>query len=250
MAAAVAAVVAVASCSGDVDAPATAGTASSRPASSDPTTAEPGKGATGAPAASGAASTPLGAPPAGAHPAVDGDVDGDGRPDVLSVSGTQLLVHYSGGGTDSVAFQAGDPTSARLLGASDADSDGHAEVFVQVDQGAAQQVSTLFRYVGGHLRLVTLDGKQATLAYGGSTGYVASWSCRPSSSPNAALATATGPSTGPNVYKLTVTNYQFDGTRLVTLSTRTLAPAGLDTLPIDHDAVSGKAGCGPVLLGQ
>ncbi|MBL7489477.1 hypothetical protein I6A60_09345 [Frankia sp. AgB1.9] len=168
----------------------------------------------------------------------------------MSVSGTHLLVRYSGGGTDSVAFQAGDPTSVRLLGASDADADGHAEVFVQVDQGAAQQVSTLFRYVGGHLGLVTLDGNQATLAYGGSTGYVASWSCRPSSSPNAALATATGPSTGPNVYKLTVTDYQFDGTRLVSLSTRTFAPAGFDALPIDHDAHSGKAGCGPVLPGQ
>jgi len=138
----------------------------------------------------------------------------------------------------------------RVLGASDADSDGHAEVFVQVDQGASQQVSTLFRYVGGHLRLVTLDGKQAALAYGGSTGYIASWSCRPSSSPGAALATATGPSTGPNVYTLTVTYYRFDGTRLVALRTRSAAPAGLDALPLDHDAVSGEAGCGPVRLGR
>ncbi len=194
--------------------------------------------------------TPHGSRPA-TRPASDGDVDGDGQSDALSVvDGPRLVARYSGGGSDSVALRTADRTSVRVLGAADADSDGHAEVFVQLDQAASQQLTTVFRYVDGHLRQVTLNGQPATLPYGGSTGYVTSWACRPASSPRAALATAAGPSSAPNVYALTLTYYRFDGERLVSLRSRTAAPAALDALPLEHDAVSGQPGCGSVHPGE
>ncbi|MCK9923921.1 VCBS repeat-containing protein [Frankia sp. AgPm24] len=209
----------------------------------------PGSGAGRGTPGAGGGTPPHGSPPAN-RPAIDGDVDGDGRPDTLSVTGARLLTRYSGGGSDSVGFQVGDPSSVRVLGAADADRDGHAEVFVQADRGAGFEVSTLFRYVDGHLLLVTLDGDQAALAYGGSTGSVQSWSCRPSTVPDAALAIANGPSTAPNVYTLTRTYYRFDGARLVRLRSMTVPPAPLDALPQDNDAVSGRPGCGSVRLGD
>jgi len=252
-----AAVLAAASCSDSTGSPATAASVQTPPPASSAAPGMTASGsatsgpatATGGPAAATGAA-PNGSATAEARRAIDGDVDGDGRPDKLTVTGGKLAVRYSAGGTDSAAFEAGDATSVRVLGASDADSDGHAEVFVQVDQAASQQVSTVFRYAGGHLRLVTLDGQQARMAYGGSTGFVASWACRPASAPGAALATAAGPSTGPNVYRLTVTYYRFDGSRLVLQRSRTNAPANLDTLPLEHDSVSGQPGCGPARPGQ
>ncbi|WP_248840746.1 FG-GAP repeat domain-containing protein [Frankia sp. AgKG'84/4] len=269
---AVTGVLACAGCGASAEAPASAGGVTVRPATVRPTTVQPATGSAGqdpasisptqpgaggstpqgspagrTPAAGGR--TPHGSPPA-TRPARDGDVDGDGRSDTLSVAGGQRLVaHYSGGGSDSVVLRAGDRAGLRVLGAADADSDGHAEVFVQLDQAASQQLTTVFRYVDGHLRQVSLNGQPATLPYGGSTGYVTSWSCRPASSPGTALATAAGPSTGPNVYALTLTYYRFDGERLVPLRSTTAAPAALDALPFEHDTVSGQPGCGSVRPG-
>ncbi|MCM3886073.1 VCBS repeat-containing protein [Frankia sp. R82] len=209
----------------------------------------PGSGAGRGTLGAGGGTTPHGSPPVN-RPAIDGDVDGDGRPDMLSVTGARLLARYSGGGSDSVGFRVGEPSSVRVLGAADADRDGHAEVFVQADRGASFEVSTLFRYVDGRLRLVTLDGSQAALAYGGSTGSVQSWSCRPSTFPDAALSLASGPSTAANVYALTRTYYRFDGARLVRLRSTTVPPTRLDALVQDNDAVSGRPGCGSVRLGE
>ncbi|WP_243407186.1 FG-GAP repeat domain-containing protein [Frankia canadensis] len=189
----------------------------------------------------------------GSRPARDGDVDGDGRADTLTIlrAGT-LRVRYSHGGEDDVRFETGNPAfvDVHVLGSADADRDGHAEVFVQTDQGASIGVATMFRYVGGHLRLATLGGKQAALAYGGSTGFLASWACRPAQVPAAALVTSTGPSSAPNIYTLDLRYYRFDQGRasLTELSHRTAGPAALDQLPTVRDAVSGAAGCGSARL--
>jgi len=133
------------------------------------------------------APTPGGTPPAAAPtrpgtpvpalrtPAV-GDVDGDGRSDHLTLPSPGLVrVGYAGGRSDTVRFEAASEPGARLLGTQDADGDGRAEVFVRSTTGAATQFATVFRYVGGHLRVVTLDGAQTRLAYGGSVTHQDSW---------------------------------------------------------------------------
>jgi hypothetical protein len=193
------------------------------------------------------------AAPTRAHPAADGDVDGDGRADTITIAQAGTLhVQYSGGGQDSVRFTAGSPVGeqVRVLGSADADRDGHAEVFVLADQGASMRTATMFRYVGGHLRLVTLAGSQVALAYGGSTGYVATWACRPAQMPGTALVTAAGPSSGANSYTVDVRYYRFTPGQasLALVSHRTAGPAPLDQLPTVRDGVSAAPGCGSARL--
>lgn len=191
----------------------------------------------------------------GTGAARDGDVDGDGRADTLTIPEPGVLhASYSGGGEDSVPFQGGNPAfvEIRVLGASDADRDGHAEVFVQVDQGASMSTATVFRYVDRHLRLVTAaNGAQAALASGGSTGFVATWACRPattSTAAGAALTVAAGPSTAPGAYRLDVSYYRFDQARLALISQESVGPAALDSVATPRDGVSGAPGCGQVRL--
>jgi hypothetical protein len=124
-------------------------TAANRPAQ------EPAVGA-GSPSASRSASAPapagaptVTAPPTGPTdtgtvpaPAVD-DVDGDGRPDVVSLpaAGT-LRIRYATGATDTVAFDAM-AGEGRLFGIADADNDGRGEVFGHV--GALHHTQPLRR---------------------------------------------------------------------------------------------------------
>ena len=108
-------------------------------------------------------------PPDRSGPALDGDVDGDGRADTVSIPAPGTLrVRYATGTADTVAFDASAPhrRRARLLGIVDADQDGRAEVFVRAGSGASTDFAAVFRHVGGRLRLVTLDGRQAMLGYG------------------------------------------------------------------------------------
>jgi hypothetical protein len=223
--------------------------------SSSPTSVAPESTASEA-TATASTDSPAPAPrstPAGSRGAGDGDVDGDGKADELTIpkAGT-LSARYSGGGDDTVPFDSADPAfvDVRVLGVVDADGDGHGEVFVRTDQGAAHSATTVFRYTGGHLRLMTLDGAQASLPAGGSTGFVASWTCRPSGAPEAVLATASGASSEPNVYTLHIAYYRFDADRLVQLRTMSAGPAALDALPVERDRITGKPGCGSVDLAE
>ncbi|CAJ59657.1 hypothetical protein FRAAL0992 [Frankia alni ACN14a] len=121
-------------------------------------------------------------------------------------------------------------------------------MFVQADQGASVRTAAVFRYVDGHLRLVTLAGSQAGLAYGGSTGFVATWACRPAAVPAAAVVTASGPSDASGAYTVTLDYYRFQQASLVPLAHRTVGPGPLDSLPGIRDGVSGEAGCGQARL--
>ncbi|KQC39588.1 hypothetical protein UK82_04880 [Frankia sp. ACN1ag] len=121
-------------------------------------------------------------------------------------------------------------------------------MFVQTDQGASIQTAAVFRYFDGHLHLVTRAGQQAALAYGGSTGFVAAWACRPAAVPAAAIVTETGPSTSSGAYTLTLDYYRFHQASLVSLVHRTAGPGPLDSLPGVRDEVSGETGCGQARL--
>jgi hypothetical protein len=130
----------------------------------------------------GPASAPVTAParrPAG--PAKNGDIDGDGRADQVTLSaGGTLRVRYSGGGTDTVALGTGSPGDQAVLGVVDADGDGFGEVFVRTVQGAAFEGDAILRRVDGHLRMVVNEQVRGTaLSHGGSVANQAFWDCYP-----------------------------------------------------------------------
>jgi len=158
-------------------------------------------------------------PPAAGRPARDGDVDGDGRVDQVTLAGPGLLhVRYAAGSSEDVRFEAdAGPVGPAVLGVVDADWDGHAEVFVRVSSGAATEFASLFRYTGGRLRLVTAGGQQARLGYFGSVANHSSWACRP---PGIPIVTWTGATTAGAVYHGTETYHRFRGAELVVTGSR------------------------------
>jgi hypothetical protein len=210
-------------------------TAANRPAQ------EPAVGA-GSPSASHSASAPapasaptVTAPPTGPTdtgtvpaPAADDDVDGDGRPDGVSLpaAGT-LRIRYATGATDTVAFDAM-AGEGRLSGIADADNDGRGEVFVHVGAGAYTDQTSVFRYVDGRLRLVTLDGKQMWLVSGASVRHGTSWACRP---PHTPIVVWAGESDDGIAYHGTLDSYRFSGATLTRISSRPLTAADLKAPP-------------------
>ena len=205
------------------------GTAANRPAQ------EPAVGA-GGPSASRSVSAPapagaptVTAPPTGPTgptdtdseppPPTDDDVDGDGRRDVVSLptAGT-LRIRYATGRTDTVAFDAM-AGEGRLLGIVDADNDGRGEVFVHVGAGAYTDQTSVFRYVEGRLRLVTLEGKQMWLVSGASVRNSTSWACRP---PRTPIVVWSGDSDDGTTYHGTLDSYRFSGATLTLISRRPL----------------------------
>ena len=177
------------------------------------------------------------APPGPPRPATDGDVDGDGRVDRVTfpAPGT-LRIRYANGTSDAVAFASGASPYAgvRLLGIVDADRDGRAEVFVRAGSGASTDFATVFRHVDGRLALVTLDGRQAMLGYGGSVRHSHSWACRP---PAAPILTWSGESDDGGSYRGTLRSYRFSGATLVQVASRPL------TVTDDRPA---PRGCGSI----
>ena len=172
-----------------------------------------------------------------AHAAKEGDVDGDGRVDAISLpTSGKLRINYSSGGTDTVSFTPSSGSRPEVLGSVDADTNGHAEVFVRTRSDQDGNAAALFRYVGGHLRLVTLDGEQASLAYGGTTSDQASWACR---QPSGAIVTWSGSSSDGSTFPGTLNSYQFDNEHLVQVST--WSKTVTDSSPAPHD-------CGSIAL--
>jgi hypothetical protein len=166
----------------------------------------------------------------------DGDVDGDGRADTITFPAPgRLYIAYATGKTETVGFDVADGyTDVALLGAVDADQDGHAEIFVRTGSGASTQFATVFRYFSGHLAVVTLDGKQSGLAYGGTVTHQDSWACRPPAEP---VLTWSGTSTDGQTFTGTARSYRFDGFVLARIAERPLtvtpanpAPTGCGSL--------------------
>ncbi|MCM3922002.1 VCBS repeat-containing protein [Frankia sp. AiPs1] len=172
-------------------------------------------------------------------PAPDGDVDGDGRPDrmLLSPQG-ELTVAYSGGGRDSVTLSSGSPGDLKLLGAVDADADGHAEVFARVVQGANAQSATVLRYVHGHLVQVTMGGDHASLNLGGGLTNQFAWSCDTRSGEIVQWQRRSGEND--QTFQGEVRRYRFEGRTLVLTSRTPFATSGDKPVP----GVPTKAGCG------
>lgn len=147
-----------------------------------------------------------------------GDVDGDGRRDAVTLPSPGVLrVRYATGRTDDVRFETSPVPGPALLGTKDADRDGRAEVFVRSDSGAATEFATVFRYVDGHLRVMTENGGQSRLGYYGSVVHQFSWAA---GLPGAPLTTWFGSSTDGVTYPGVLSTYTFSGSRLVLRSSR------------------------------
>jgi hypothetical protein len=167
----------------------------------------------------------------------DGDIDGDGRPDHVALTRPGLLtVDYSADGSEDVRFAVVTGPPQRLLGAVDADHDGHAEVFVRSAAGASTDITSVFRYVDGHLRLVTLDGGAAQLVSGGSVTRQDSWTCR---LPDTPIVTWSGTSTDGRTFRGEERRYRFSDATL-TLVSRVPLTATSDHLP--------PTGCGSLQI--
>jgi hypothetical protein len=182
---------------------------------------------------------PSATPARPAGPAPDGDVDGDGRPDHLLLSPQgRLTVTYSGGGRDSVTLTSGSPNDLKLLGAVDADADGHAEVFARVVQGANAQSATVLRYVDGHLVQVTMGGGNAALNLGGGLTNQFSWSCDTRSGEIVQWQRRSGDND--QTLQGEVLRYRFAGRTLVLTSRTPFSISGDEPVP----GVPARAGCG------
>jgi hypothetical protein len=127
-----------------------------------------------------------------------------------------LIARLTSAGTQEVPFAGPDDGGTPLvLGTTDVDGDGHGEVFVRFQQGASTSFATLFRFVGGRLRLVTVGGAQAVLGYGGAVTHADHWSCA-----RGRIITWTGDSSDGATFVGPETTYRFAAATLVRVRTR------------------------------
>ncbi|MDX6217011.1 MAG: hypothetical protein QOG99_2595 [Frankiales bacterium] len=158
------------------------------------------------------------ATPARAVPAAEGDVDGDGKRDVIQPSATLLRVTLSSTGQVVTApVHAEDPRPAALLGTADIDRDGRAEVFLQTAQGASTQFATPYRFDGTSLKELQLDGGPARLGIGGSVTHGDGFRCLPTG----LLEVRQADSTDGTTFTVHASDYRISGTQLVLVSSRT-----------------------------
>jgi hypothetical protein len=156
-------------------------------------------------------------------PARDGDVDGDGRVDRVTVvqsgGGWRLTAIMTRLGTQSLQLAGTTRSAPSVEGVVDLDHDGHAEVSLLVDHGASTSFSSIVRLVGK--RLVQLKGPDGTIAKldsGGSVTHIAVWGCRASGSPGQLWQWAGTSDTGSATYSGTERTLAIRDDTLVTTS--------------------------------
>ena len=156
------------------------------------------------------------------EPASQGDVDGDGEVDEVTV-GQDLAVALSGSGrTITSAFET--DTSPAPAGSEDVDRDGRAEVFLRTGQGSSTTFLTPFRYDGRALAPLTLDGEQARLGIGGSATHGDGFSCTDAGT----LVVRSASSDDGTTFTVTSTTYRIDGHVLVRTGRTTAQAQGMD----------------------
>lgn len=179
---AVLAVLAVSSCSGGGN-PVAAPQDTTTPAPTVlPTTPAP---VTTTPPARTATPTPSAVPTRPVKvPATDGDVDGDGKRDQVTIATAPnadgiwgVTIKLSALGTRRGQVHA-ESERPRLVGVVDADGDGFGEVFLAIGQGASTAFWGVLRFVDGVVREVTLSGQPLQLAIGGSVNHGDGFACR------------------------------------------------------------------------
>jgi hypothetical protein len=161
-------------------------------------------------------------------PAKDGDVDGDGKPDQVTVSaapvsegiwGVTLKLSALGTRRGQLHAEADRPT---LVGVVDADGDGFGEVFLTVAQGASTSFWGALRLVDGVVREVTLGGQPMHLGIGGSVTHGDGFACRDDVKANRGreLVVYSGDTYDGVTWEGTVTTYAWSGGAVVSLRER------------------------------
>lgn len=135
-----------------------------------------------------------------AKPAAEGDVDGDGTPDQISVDGSTVVVQASTAGAMSVAVPSELPVE--VVGRTDVDGDGYADVWVKTDQVGLMSVVTLLHSTGKTLTIAPL-----ALPYGGGVEAYHLLSC----DQQGAIYGWSGTSADATTWTGTTTSYTSDG---------------------------------------
>ena len=123
------------------------------------------------------AATASPSPVASPRPAATGDVDGDGRTDVITVSAHAVEVRLSHGGTATARLVDPGTPQPVLSGVADVDGDHRYEVFVETARGPSASFVQMYRYDGKRLAEVTSGGKQIRLGIGGTVTHGEGFSC-------------------------------------------------------------------------
>lgn len=125
---------------------------------------------------------PVAGPPV-VKPAVDGDLDGDGRPDNVTISPSRnglatVTAQLTRLGRQSVPMEVtGAPGVPVVMGVVDVDGDGYGELFVKVDQGASTGFASIVRLLNGRLTVVGTAGGQDRIPYGGTVTHLFTFGC-------------------------------------------------------------------------
>jgi hypothetical protein len=169
------------------------------------------------------------------RPAPAGDVDGDCRPDRVSLLGDTVLVQGTLVGRLSAPVQHADPM--RVAAVFDVDGDGYADVWVRVASGASTDVYALVRYDGARVQtVVDGGGRQFQAPVGATATHSDDLSCDQAGS----LYLLPGTSTDGITYQGSELIYRFAGS---TLELQPLPVPLLFWKPGEHP-LSGVDGCG------
>ncbi|HEX4866446.1 MAG TPA: hypothetical protein VFV32_02345 [Acidimicrobiales bacterium] len=155
---------------------------------------------------------------------LEGEVDGDGRPDALRTflvgDVWHLQVEVAAGGGADLDLATSDAGGVGLVGGADVDGDGRDEIWARVGSGASATILGLARYDACALVRVTIAGSPADLPVGGSVGSAAGVECR-SSGADADLSVFSAMHRDESQYDVTTTSYELQGPELVPGSTST-----------------------------
>jgi len=118
-----------------------------------------------------------------ARPARDGDIDGDGRVDHVTIGPqTSSGVWQVTATLTTVGVRIGqvhdDSDQPFLVGIVDANHDGYAEIWIHSGAGASTDFLTPLRLIRGVLREVSKDGSPAQLGVGGTVTHGDGFACQ------------------------------------------------------------------------
>jgi hypothetical protein len=201
-------------------------------------------------------------------PAVPGDVDGDGKPDKVTISWNRIAVtgpsqsptyatvtaHLTRLGDQTVivpvsAWLLSPKSSERpaILGVVDLDHDGYGEILVQTDHGASTVLFTILKLVDGRLTQITLDGQPVGLQVTGSVGHPATIGCA-GGQLTQNLLQGNWDRTAFDRYDGERDVYAFRGSQLVLVSktTHTFATNGQPPTDAEFAALGWQAHCAPL----
>lgn len=176
-------------------------------------------------------------------PAAPGDIDGDGKADVVKATASLVSVTLSRSGKVVTApVHADSPAAPEVLGTDDVDHDGRSELFLKTVQGASTSFATPYRYDGKVLHELQLNGSPAVLGFGGSTQHGDGFTCTPAGRIEVHQAQADASGT---TYTVTTTSYRMTVTDLVKVtSTSTKAAQGSAAVEASYALDCGSVGEG------